>query len=176
MPTTGRTEAGVTGKGNTNSHASPAFFRRNHDWISKTRTNWSSSDHCQQNILDTADGSSGIIDGSSQPLSPFVATTSEHTVASQKLVSGGAAITISGTVMSLQEGGSSVVGGKTEALSASLGSSTMEDGLGGIIATIGPLRVRTRLRVVSCRLRAVLIMEDHCREGQKGPYTGRVCS
>lgn len=66
--------------------------------------------------------------------------TPEYIVASgsQTLVAGGAAITVSGTAVSLMSDGSSVVvgGTKTEALSAFLGS-TITSGFAGIIASEG---------------------------------------
>lgn len=81
-----------------------------------------------------------VVGGSTQALSALLSTP-EYVVASgsQTLVAGGSAITISGTVVSLQSGGSSVVigGATTEALSAFLGSTTTTGSLGGVIASIG---------------------------------------
>jgi hypothetical protein len=69
-------------------------------------------------------------------------------VGSQTLVAGAAAVTISGSVVSLQSGGSSVVvGSKTEALSVLLaGSTTTVKGIGGIIATIGGFGAQSSVR------------------------------
>jgi hypothetical protein len=76
------------------------------------------------------------VNGNTQPLAALLRISAKHIVASQTLIAGGPAITISGTVISLQAAGSSVVvDGQTEALSAFMGVSTTT--LGGIIATIG---------------------------------------
>ena len=67
-----------------------------------------------------------MIDGVTQPVSALLPTP-EYVVASQTLIPGGSAITVSRTRVSLESGGSSVViGGKTEALSILLGPSTTE--------------------------------------------------
>jgi len=88
-------------------------------------------------------GSSIVINKTTQPLASILASTTPAFIiaGSHTLVAGGPVITVSGQVASLQSGGASVVvGGKTEVLSAFLGSSTTSTevgGLGGIIATIG---------------------------------------
>jgi hypothetical protein len=62
--------------------------------------------------------------------------TSQYLIASQTLVAGGPAITVSGTVVSLQSGGQSiVVGSSTEAISSFVGATS--SGLGGAIVSIG---------------------------------------
>ena len=98
--------------------------------------------------------SSVVVAGKTQPIgellgaSAGVQTTveAEWVIASQTLIAGGAAITVSGTVMSLLPGGSSVVIGGTKTIDASalVGASktlitetTAEAGLGGIIASLG---------------------------------------
>jgi hypothetical protein len=69
-----------------------------------------------------------------------------YIIGSQTLVAGGSAITVSGTVVSLDPGGQSVViGGTTEPATAALGiytatggsETTSEMGLGAVIMTIG---------------------------------------
>ena len=70
----------------------------------------------------------------------------------QTLVAGGAAVTISGTVISLISGGDSVVvGGKTEPISVVARTSTTV-GLGGIIVSIGAL-VGSQMRLLRARAR-----------------------
>jgi hypothetical protein len=92
-------------------------------------------------------GSSIVIDGSTQAIGSIFSSTPEFIVAgSQTLKVGGAAITVSGTVVSLLPGGSSVVAGSsTEALSKFLGASTteVEVGIGGIVQTMGGFAVPT---------------------------------
>jgi hypothetical protein len=89
-----------------------------------------------------------LISGTTQPLTALLTSstrTPEYIVASQTLVPGGSAITVSGTVVSLQAQGSSVVvRAKTEALSAFLGSktTTLAGGLGGMIVSIGGFATR----------------------------------
>jgi hypothetical protein len=92
-------------------------------------------------------GSSVVVGGTTQPISALLgSSTPEYIVASvsQTLKAGAPAITVSGTLVSLQGGGSSVVLGEstTEALSAFLGSTTTS-GLAGIIATIGGFETST---------------------------------
>ena len=78
-----------------------------------------------------------LINGVTQPVSVSLVTQA-YLIASQTLIPGGAAITISVTIVNLQTRGSSVViGRKTEALSVLFGLSTTNVSLEGIIAMIG---------------------------------------
>jgi hypothetical protein len=95
-------------------------------------------------------GSSVVINGNTQAASILLSASSvpEYLVGTQTLKAGGPAITVSGTVISLESGGSSVVvGEKTEALTVLLGAPTPTgnsnaietpgQGLGAIIASLG---------------------------------------
>lgn len=81
------------------------------------------------------------MNGNTKPLAAITSSTTAYIVGSQTLVPGAPAITVSGTTISLETDGSSVVaGGSTQALGSFLGSSTgtaVVGGLGGVIATIG---------------------------------------
>jgi hypothetical protein len=94
--------------------------------------------------------SSVVINGNTQAASILLSASSvpEYLVETQTLIAGGPAITVSGTVISLVSGGSSVVvGGMTEALTVLLGAPTPTgnpnatetpgQGLGAIIASLG---------------------------------------
>jgi len=99
-----------------------------------------------------AEGSSVVVNGNTQPLASFLSTTAEYLVGTQKLKAGGPAITILGTAVSLMPDGSNVVVGKvTEALSVFLGSATttVHDGLGGVIATIGGFTTQSTMVATS---------------------------
>jgi hypothetical protein len=83
-------------------------------------------------ITVTGDGAM-TTSSSLSPSSPVL----EIIIEDQTLKAGGPAITVSGTVMSLETGGYTVVvGGKTEPVSELVGTSTTK-GLGGIIASLG---------------------------------------
>ena len=87
-----------------------------------------------------------VIGGTTEPLSVLLTPSLEYLVGSQTLIAGGAAITISGTVISLLAGGESVVvgGTKTEGLKELLGPSpTTVHGVGEIVATIGGFAIGT---------------------------------
>ena len=102
-----------------------------------------------------AGGSSALINGATEPLSALLGSSTATTdmafvfgmgTAAQTLEAGGAAIAVSGTVMSLLPGGSSVVvGGQTVAASVLVGEGARSTvltgsviaGLGGIIASLG---------------------------------------
>jgi hypothetical protein len=102
-------------------------------------------------VLSLLPGASSVaIDGNTQAASVLLSASSvpEYLVGTQTLKAGGPAITVSGTVISLASGGSSVlVDGKTEALTALLGAATPTgnpnaietpgQGLGAIIASLG---------------------------------------
>jgi uncharacterized protein YodC (DUF2158 family) len=102
-------------------------------------------------VLSLLPGASSVaINGNTQAASVILSASSvpEYLVGTQTLKAGGPAITVSGTVISLANGGSSVlVDGKTEALTALLGAATPTgnpsaietpgQGLGAIIASLG---------------------------------------
>lgn len=81
------------------------------------------------------------------PTSPAI-----YLIGTQTLKAGGAAATISGVVVSLVEGGSSVaVGTITEGVSDLL-KSTTKDGLGGVIASLGGFNTQAPPRTTSISL------------------------
>jgi hypothetical protein len=81
----------------------------------------------------TVPGKGALITSSISSSSPIL----EIIIEGQTLIEGGPAITVSGTVMSLETGGYTVVvGGKTEPVGELVGTSTTT-GLGGIIASLG---------------------------------------
>lgn len=93
-------------------------------------------------------GASVVVDGSTQAIDPIAQVTTEqvYVLGSQTLDAEGAAVTVSGTVLSLAADGSSIVIGGTTTIAVAAASELLGksqtvaqtgNGLGGIIASLG---------------------------------------